>query len=142
MITVSLSSWPCWLLAFLLKVFSLFSSPLRSLLASLSSMEILILRISKEVQSNGNQMKIKWKLDGNPFELEMLPKRFRIHLTSLPSSPLRILVPALFTSSLAALLGQTHRQCCNSQQRYYLVKRVISIKESASGDVCALQQSS
>ena len=84
-------------------------------------------------------MEIKWKLDGNPFELELLPKRFRIHLTSLPSSPLRILVPALFTSSLAALLGQTHRQSCNSHQRYYLVKKVIS-KESVSGDVCALQQ--
>ena len=57
--------------------------------------------------------------------MEMLAKKFKIHLTSLPASPLRILPSALMTSSLATL-GQTHRQRHNPQQRYYLFKKFIS----------------
>ena len=97
MFTASLSSWSScsqWPhLAFLLKLFPLFSShaclPLRSL-TILPSMKMLTTTC---------------------------------HLTSLSSSPLPILPSALLTSSLASSLGQTHRQGHNAQQRYYLFQK-------------------
>ena len=97
MSTVPLLTRP--LLAFFLKVFPLFSSPLRSLATSLSSKEMLTTAT--------------WQ------------KRSSSHLTSLPFSPLSILASPLLTSSLATL-GQNHWQCRNPQQRYYLFKIFIS----------------